>query len=552
MAIAENSTGKGSSAPLLTAILMAVLQSARIAWLVSLPDGLLVQHIPDDAFYYLVLAKNYVKLGRWTFDGVSSSTGFHLLWGYILAAIYKLFPSITFKEIFVAGSLLAALSISIAAGLCISAVGRIYNSRAGWAAAVVLFSAASMLQGTWMLESPFVILMASVLLFQLSVERKFIRPAQYGTAVLFGFLGSMARSDFGLLPFWLFVTSAVLAKTEKRWLPQAKIAAGQFVGACAGVLAVLLHVYSVSGHMTQASAQTKLWWSSVVGRGWGGLRVGENTLSPFYNSVAYFQHNFWSDHLAAFIAHRSRTLLLALVLIGVIAFFVKNRWNRPAAFTACAILVTASYCFFYRFDGAVQDWYVANYEIPFILLAAAAWCMIPSRWLVAGRAVVLALIVSGFIFSLRAHAPWQEAMYRSGLLIRQHPEWKPVGAWNSGIMSYFAGGGVVNLDGLVNDDIVPSIRNGTLANYVAQRGISHIIESPGIFTAIYAKRSGIADGRLYSCVRDKRELFPHDPFDIYEYTHITLFYVDDTCLKQHPSAPNETGRLPAMSGKHNS
>jgi hypothetical protein len=231
------------------------------------------------------------------------------------------------------------------------------------------------------------------------------------------------------------------------------------------------------------------------------------------------------------VEHRSRTLLLLLVLIGIIVFLSREKLRRPVIFTSCMLLLIATYSFFYRFDGAVQDWYVANYEIPFIFLVSAAWTLITPRWLTAARSLVIALVASGFLFSFCAHAPWQEAMYRSGLLIKQHSEWKPVGAWNAGIMNYFAEGGVVNLDGLVNDDSVSYIRSGTLANYIAQRKIGYIIESPSIFTSAYTKRSGIADGKLYSCVLSKRELFPHDPFDIFDNTHITLFRVEDGCLK---------------------
>lgn len=524
--------GEDDRPPIFAAILMAVLQSIRTVWLARLPTYLFVQHIPDDAFYYLVLAKNYVALGRWTFDGVAGSTGFHLMWGYILAAIYKVDPAISLKEVFVLASTLSTLSLAAASGLAVASVRKIYGFEAGWAAIAILFSAVSMLQATWMMESPFVILIASLLLFQLSKERTSVTPTELGIAMLLGFLGSMARSDFGLLPFWLFVAWAFMAKKERQWVPAAKLAAGQLIGASLGVLVVLIHTDIVSGQFLQASAQTKLWWATTQGKLFiPSLRVGENTLSPFYNSVAPFQHTFWSGHLIGIIEHRSRTLLLAIVLIGIIRFLVCSSRNRPAVLTACMLLLFVSYCFFYRFDGAVQDWYVGNYEIPVILLVAAAWASMPVRWLAAARILVIGLVVPGFLFSFCAHAPWQEAMYRSGLLIRQHPEWKPVGAWNAGIMHYFAGDGVVNLDGLVNDAIVPDIKDGTLADYVAQRRIRYIIESPSIFTAAYAKRSGIADGKLYSCIRDQKQLVPNDPFDVFDNTHITIFHLNDACLE---------------------
>ncbi|MFZ0544241.1 MAG: hypothetical protein WAM60_02300, partial [Candidatus Promineifilaceae bacterium] len=53
-------------------------------------EGLRVQYIPDDGFYYLTLARNFASSGMWSFDsGVSVTSGFHLLFAYILSGIYS-------------------------------------------------------------------------------------------------------------------------------------------------------------------------------------------------------------------------------------------------------------------------------------------------------------------------------------------------------------------------------------------------------------------------------------------------------------------------------
>src|SRR5512147_1206963 len=62
------------------------------ALIVSAPEILQVQYTPDDGYYYLALARNFVRFGQWTFDGGNSLTsGFHLLQGYMLALGYRLF-----------------------------------------------------------------------------------------------------------------------------------------------------------------------------------------------------------------------------------------------------------------------------------------------------------------------------------------------------------------------------------------------------------------------------------------------------------------------------
>jgi hypothetical protein len=48
--------------------------------IITAEDSLQVQYTPDDAYYYLTLAKNFSKSGLWTFDsGHTVTSGFHPL-----------------------------------------------------------------------------------------------------------------------------------------------------------------------------------------------------------------------------------------------------------------------------------------------------------------------------------------------------------------------------------------------------------------------------------------------------------------------------------------
>src|SRR5512147_2987135 len=61
------------------------------AIVVSSPDTLQVTYTPDDAYYYLSLARNFVNYHTWTFDsGVSRTSGFHPMLAYILVLLYAL------------------------------------------------------------------------------------------------------------------------------------------------------------------------------------------------------------------------------------------------------------------------------------------------------------------------------------------------------------------------------------------------------------------------------------------------------------------------------
>ena len=60
--------------------------------ILTAPETLQVQYTPDDGYYYLALARNFIRFGEWTFDGgVSLTSGFHLMQAYLLVGIYNLF-----------------------------------------------------------------------------------------------------------------------------------------------------------------------------------------------------------------------------------------------------------------------------------------------------------------------------------------------------------------------------------------------------------------------------------------------------------------------------
>jgi hypothetical protein len=62
---------------------------------------------------------------------------------------------------------------------------------------------------------------------------------------------------------------------------------------------------------------------------------------------------------------------------------------------------------------------------------------------------------------------WQ----RAGRDLSQRALDGKVGAWNAGIIGYYQGGTVINLDGLVNDGIYPWVVRNDLAGYLAEHNI---------------------------------------------------------------------------------
>ena len=188
------------------------------------------------------------------------------------------------------------------------------------------------------------------------------------------------------------------------------------------------------------------------------------------------------------------------------------------------------YTVVYTFNCAdVQNWYAGNLEAPMAVLAGAAGAWFWQRRRALTIVVAAAFCVYGVWISFRAPAPWQAMLYDGGIYLRTHAEAKPAGAWNAGVVGYFADGGVVNLDGLVNDDILPYAERGTLARYVEARGLRSIVDYAVMFKPPYSDRGGYADGELERCTAVDMALNPpKGAFD--DYNPVWLYHVTPGCL----------------------
>ena len=207
---------------------------------------------------------------------------------------------------------------------------------------------------------------------------------------------------------------------------------------------------------------------------------------------------------------------------------VKNTAAQGILFGLIAVLLC--YSAFYSLDAAVQNWYVANLAAPAALLSGAAFAYLLQRSKALVYSFVVLLCVPGFVFSLTPTFQWQEAMYRSGIYLHTHPEVDHAGSFNAGIIGFFTHGNLTNLDGLINDSILPYAKSGTLAQYLVKRHIDYILESPQMFYAWMPLRGGYADGKIQRCITSTLDLFPDDPYNLYAGDRIRLYHLDSNCL----------------------
>ena len=519
------------SFPVSICVALAGFVRLVILWLGS--DARLSMTIPDDAFYYLVPAKYFATLGRWTFDGVEPSSGFHLLWGYFLAFIYKLRPNTSLHAMFAIAGSIQVLALAFAAYLLTRVAVRLFGPGAGWGVATVFLSATVLCQAGWLMESAFVIVLTAAVVQVLGASGRRLTVRTVLGCILLGWLLELARSDSGLLVGFLFLMELVLWKRKQTAASMLLLAGSILAGAVLGLATVLIHTHAVSGRWIQASAQQKLFWSQITGKNSIRSVLGTpmSVLQPLHNAVPHYSTHIFFARVVGVAGHVLGFAILFAVLLGA-AIKLKRSATLAQAFIATLLTLTLAYAFFYRNDGGIFDWYIANFVGCMALLTAASTAWFTAQSPKVAKSIVIVMCLAGFFCSLVPTFPWQEVMYRAGVYLRDGTWDGRQGAFNSGIVAFFAQHPVTNLDGLINDSILPHAKDGTLATYMAQRDVIYLFDSPHMLQDTdLQRRGGYADGRLIRCQVRATDVFPNDPYNVWEGQHIILYRFNRECLR---------------------
>ncbi len=476
---------------------VAGVELVRMVVALRRPDGRLANTICDDAFYYLVLAKNFASVGRWTFDGVEPASGFHLLWGYLLAGIYWVSPVISLHATYLVLQLVQTACLAAAAWLSVRTAARLFGAGGEAGVALVFLSALSLTVGEMMMESSLVILFSA-----LAIELACRTECKVWFALLIGFGGVLARSDFGLLALCLFGMQGVLWRRQISTSSMVRVAGAMLAGALAGTAFVAEHTHWISGEWVQSSARQKLFWAGLVGFSSAPVR---HLVLEFFD-VGYYQ--IWSHPLANLGAHGARVAAAVLMVATGQQAWVRRRVAAGTVLTSMGCVV-ALYLFFYRYNSdEMQRWYVASFEVPLATLSAGAVAWLVERWRRTTLLLIGVFCVCGVGFTFRPQWGEDAELYTAGVYLMKHPELRPAAAWNAGQIGYFSAGGVINLDGLVNDRVYAYAKSDSLARYVALREVRTIVDFSVMLDRSrtdygqpeLSRRGGYSDGELERCV----------------------------------------------------
>lgn len=500
--------------PSVAGVIIFICCIARLLWLSSLSDVELIKFVPDDAFYYLVLAKNFSETAKWSFDGTSPASGFHLLWGYFLASVYYIFPDLNWKVVFISMSVVGCAVYSMAAGITSSAVKSVSSITAMYGVVFVFLSGAAISQSAILMETPFVLLFSAILFNIVFSSKYFSTLGVLVLSGLVGLLGMFSRSDFGLIPLVFFLVS--VCSRDRRGVA---IGIAALLGAVIGLMVVLGHTYWVSGEFAPASAQIKSYWAKVE---------GPSIIPGYQVLLSLIVPNILRHEAGIYIWYASLSFLSILVAACCAVYYTKK--NR-SVLVVCSVsaLIILSYLVLYIYNGAVQSWYVANFIVPLALLVGVALSLTFKRaWLVS-LITSLVILACSWVVSFTAPWPWQASMLKGAFYLKNSTVTGPVGAWNAGIVSFFSGHKIVNLDGLVNDSILPYVKNDALLEYVSNQKIAYILDFPIMLTGYFSNSRGHADGELSICLLVETPVYKA-PLNEQFGGDLTLYKMRDSCL----------------------
>lgn len=458
-----------------------VLYIFRVIALYLSSDDILISSVPDDAFYYIVLAKNWAQTGIWTFNGDIATTGFHPLHAHLLGLFFKVVPEADWHTTFLVFGLAYSFLMGLSCILLNRACKNIFGDFASIGSTLIFFSPIVIQQTTSLMEFPLVVLFSSVIIYIISAtnEKQINRPIVFFS----GLLGALSRSDFGAITASLAFSKLLFNNKKWQWRSSPELLA--FIGAAIGTCLFIAYTFFLSGHFTQGSAATKFFWSKIAGHSL------EHPIGLLFKLAVFF---------APLTAHYLIHKLLAIFLLLLLVYTLAHRTDEARdikQITVFALIAIFFYTVFYSFNSqAIQSWYAANFVIPLGILYC--YCVhLTKRYRAATLLFIAITSIIGAYRSATPADPQQIQMMDAAISLRSTLKDERIGSWNAGIIHYFSQKPVFNIDGLTNDEAIPYIKSGNLYHYIKQKNIQYIVDySAMLENPQLALRGGYGNGEL--------------------------------------------------------
>jgi len=285
-----------------------------------------------------------------------------------------------------------------------------------------------------------------------------------------------------------------------------------------GVLFTLLHNFIFTDQFLQSSARMKAYWA--------GFQTPNYFATPF---------------LAAFLIGAAGLLILLFLFLSAVLLKRNRESIRSQKFKLAEkgrlMLVASGLCLIgytivYAHNGEIQAWYTANLIMPLLLIMAVVSDYfkhaIGDLYVMWGCSVIVLVSIlfsTASIYPLAEDPRWphQQVMLQAGQYLQQQPPDGRVGAWNAGIVGYFQGGQVVNLDGLVNNDIYDYAVSNRVPDYLDEQRICFIVDFENMLTEeSFRQRGGYDRPQWIADSLEAIEVFDDGRF---EWRYLTLYRI---------------------------
>ena len=454
--------------------------------------------LPDDAYYYLQVAREYANSGAHSFDkGVSYNTGYHLLWFYMLS----FFASIVNDSNLILTSIIIGIIISWVS-VCLSFSTYYKKPHLLMIVSLFITSYAFINGQISVMEWPLCVLISSLLFMHFSKASK---KEEFSVAyiLILGCLGSLARTDFGGVAA-CFLVSAVLISILKKDNKFIKPSFFLFLGAILGFVLVSVHNYSITGDWLSSSAITKANWAKL------SHPNPVPALYQFGRSILYLpilvaKKTF--DYRQTLIDNTIPILIIFTIgiITGSLVFrkritnycleLIRSNDSSGVFVIFASFLVIAGYTALYSINSdSIRYWYSAHLVVPILIILFFLMDQLFElksriiKFTVTGILTGLVL-VNIYLGSLSyPNYSFQSYFYATALTLQEARNdgriLGKVGVPDAGVIGYVTNGMIVNTDGLVNHSIA-KYNYAKLPCYLVENKIryvmnfGHVIESSG-------------------------------------------------------------------------
>ena len=431
--------------------------------LLLLPKSFLVTYrLPDDAMYYFTIARNLATGKGISFDGVDPTNGFHPLWLFVITPIYWISGGLwdSVYLIMALQSLLDTALIFLCGYAAYKALDLDEPQRhfAALAASLIYaFNPISAIRGINGLETTLAAFLLILWLTQYIEHWRFAQSSYLKLAVLTA-LVFLARTDLVFLLVPALIALAVI--DMKRGVALTRYVAPSVI-ALLIVAPWLLWSHLTFGSIVQTS----------------GKAVAIFAQKKFEIEFAEGGHAayIFSELLRSWL----KPFIYSTYAIGgiVLMLLVTRRNNRESLLPFISLLlgVAALYAYHIISRGFIRDWYAIQFIPLFAVLASVTFAYFTQSrrlflWL------TLSLMFCGWIWEI-THPRMESQPVLAQIAASPTPQVK--GGFNSGYFGYLGGGRVINLDGVVNNDILHYLRIGDVRRYIDSVGIDEIKDYRG-------------------------------------------------------------------------